>query len=83
MVHPGIKSKQLTVQHMGQPCKGMPEVCIQIRESPNDILPANASLYMGVIANINIIIKIYKIIARHLPVNHKRPHYQRYADQKL
>ena len=70
MVHAGVQSVNLAIQHVRKPGHGLPVRLFFVfkAESPNDVDQANPGLDVLVVGDIQIVVEVDKIVVPYLPV---------------
>ena len=65
MMRARIQSEKLNIEHMREPCQGMPVRGMCCAKRPIESLKRNPFFYMLVIKDVIIIIKVHKVMIRY------------------
>jgi len=83
MMHAGIQSVKLAVQHVRQPCQRVPIAGISGCQCPGDALERQSVLNMAIFVDVGIVIKIHKIMISCLPINGERGYNEKKTNQYI
>src|SRR4030067_2263079 len=81
MVGAGMKTEQLYIEHVGQPCKRVPVAHVHSCECPGDAFAGQPRFYMGIFSDVPPVIVVNELMITYLPVNCKGNNDQKQASQ--